>query len=447
MLPPQNIEVEQSLLGALMIDSEAIYKISDAITPEDFYKRAHQLIYAAALTLNERREAIDYLTVTSLLKERGQIEDVGGSSYVASLVETVISPSHIVDYASAIKRKKISRDLIATANDIAEMGMSENEDIDVVLDEAERRIYSISKHSMKSGFVAVKSTLEDAYDRIERIHKGDGSLRGVPTGFVDLDAKLAGLQKSDLVILAARPSLGKTTLALDIVRHVGVHEKKPVGVFSIEMSKEQIIDRLIAAEARVDLWKLRTGRLSSEGEHNDFERIQQGLGILSESPIFVDDGASPSVMDIRASARRLQAEHGLSLIVVDYLQLIKARNANESMVQQMTEVSRALKALAKELDVPVLAISQLSRAVEQRPDKIPRLSDLRESGSIEQDADVVIFISREDSSSHNIEKSTTADIIIAKHRNGPTGKLQLFFDQQRVAFTNMTKEDYDFVGF
>ena len=329
------------------------------------------------------------------------------------------------------------------------LGVQEQNDIEVLLDEAEQKIFSISQKTLRGGFVTVKSALEDAYQRIERIHKGDGALRGITTGYGSLDDKLGGFQKSDLIILAARPSLGKTSLALDIARNIATKTKKPVGIFSIEMSKEQIVDRIIAAEAGVGLWKLRTGKLSENGEFNDFMRIQQALGSLSEAPIFIDDSPSPNIMEIRASARRMQSEFGLELIVIDYLQLVKPRNfrADNSMVQQITEISRSLKALAKELNVPVLALSQLSRAVEQRPDKIPRLSDLRESGSIEQDADVVMFISREDKSKEGVDKSKIADIIIAKHRNGPTGTIKLFFDQDKVSFVELSKEDYEFVEF
>jgi replicative DNA helicase len=447
MAPPQNIEVEQSLLGALMIDPEAINKVVDIVTAEDFYKRSHQNIFVAIFSLYEKREAVDYLTVTSLLKEKGLLDDVGGSSYIASLVSSVISPGYVADYAKTIRRKKVARELITSAYDIAEMGMSEKEDIDDLLDSAEQKILNISQKSLRGGFIPLESTLKEAYERIETIHKGGGALRGVPTGYTDLDDKLGGLQRSDLVILAARPSMGKTALALSIAKNVAVKSNIPVGVFSIEMSKEQIVDRLIAAEARVNMWGLRGGHLSDKGDNNDFVRIQGALGTLSEAPIFIDDSASPNIMEIRASARRLQVEYGLGLIVVDYLQLIKPRNQSENMVQMITEISRSLKALAKELNVPVLALSQLSRAVEQRPDKIPRLSDLRESGSIEQDADVVLFISREEQNKQATERNPVTEILIAKHRNGPTGNIKLYFDAKSVSFENMTKQDYEFAEF
>jgi replicative DNA helicase len=288
-------------------------------------------------------------------------------------------------------------------------------------------------------FLPVKSALEEAFERIDKLHKGDGAFRGVPTGFNDLDNILAGLQKSDLVILASRPSLGKTALAMDIARYVAIKQKVPVGIFSLEMSKHDVVDRLIASEAGVDLWKLRTGRLSSDGLDNDFTKIQEALAALSESPIFIDDAASPSVLQMRTMGRRLQTEHDLGLIIVDYLQLIQPRINSESLVQQVTEISRSLKGLARELEVPVLALSQLSRAVEGRPDQVPRLSDLRESGSIEQDADVVLFIYREDKTKRDSPRPNIADIIIAKHRNGPIGKVELYFNDSQVSFKNLER--------
>jgi replicative DNA helicase len=288
-------------------------------------------------------------------------------------------------------------------------------------------------------FIPVKDALEEAFERIEKLHRGEGALRGVPTGFGDLDNYLSGLQQSDLVILAARPSLGKTAMSLDIVRHVAVHQKIPVGIFSLEMSKHDVVDRLLAAEAGVDLWKLRTGKLSSEGLDNDFARIQEAMSALSQSPIFIDDAPSPTVLQMRTMGRRLQAEQKLGLIVVDYLQLIQPRTNSENMVQQITEISRSLKALARELEVPVLALSQLSRAVEARPDQVPRLADLRESGSIEQDADVVLFIYREDKVKKDSSRPNIADIFIAQHRNGPIGKIDLYFNESQVSFKNLER--------
>ncbi|MEK7629526.1 MAG: replicative DNA helicase [Patescibacteria group bacterium] len=438
-LPPQSIEAEESVLGALLMDKDAIIRVADILHPEDFYKRSHNLIYNAILLLYEKSEPVDVLSLSNRLKEAGQLESVGGTSYLAGLVNSVPTASNVLHYAKIVRHKKILRDLLSASQDIARLGWQENQDIELVLDEAEKRIFSIAERSLKQDFMPIRSALEDAFERIDKLHKGDGALRGVPTGFTDLDHYLAGLQKSDLVILAARPSLGKTSLALNIASNVAIKEKTPVGIFSLEMSKEQLVDRMLASEAGVDLWRLRTGRLSMDGEDSDFSRIQEAMGILAEAPIFIDDAASSNIIQMRTMARRLQAEHGLGLIVVDYLQLMEGRNNNESRTQEISEISRSLKNLARELNVPVLALSQLSRAVETRSPQIPRLSDLRESGSIEQDADVVLFIYREDREKPNTEKKNVAEIHIAKHRNGPTGKVDLYFDADRVQFRDLAK--------
>ncbi|MDP3764497.1 MAG: replicative DNA helicase [bacterium] len=438
-LPPQSIEAEESVLGALLMDKNAIIRVADFLHSEDFYKRQHQLIYSAVLFLYEKSEPVDVLSLSNRLKEASQLESIGGTSYLTGLINSVPTASNVLHYAKIVRHKKILRDLLSASQDIAQLGWQENQDIELVLDEAERRIFSIAEKSLKQDFVSIKSALEDAFERIDKLHKGDGALRGVPTGFSDLDHYLAGLQKSDLIVLAARPSLGKTSLALNIAGHVAIKEKIPVGIFSLEMSKEQLVDRMLASEAGVDLWKLRTGRLSMDGEDSDFSRIQEAMGVLAEAPIFIDDAASSNIIQMRTMARRLQAEHGLGLIIVDYLQLMEGRNNNEGRTQEISEISRSLKNLARELNVPVLAISQLSRAVESRSPQIPRLSDLRESGSIEQDADVVLFIYREDREKPNTEKKNVAEIHIAKHRNGPTGKIELYFDADRVQFRDLAK--------
>jgi len=441
-LLPQNIEAEKSLLGCLIIDKNAITKVVDYLEPRDFYKKQHQQIYEAICDLFERGEEVDLLAVSNRLKEKGVLEEIGGNSYLTELANSVPNALHVLNYAKIVQRKRILRDLIEASYEIGQLGYNESEDIDVLLDKAEKRIFSIAQKSLTQRFVSLKEELEDAFERIDRISKHKGAIRGVPTGFVDLDNLLSGFQKSDLIILASRPSIGKSSLALNIAANVAVNHKMPVGIFSLEMSKDQIVDRLIASQANVDLWRLRTGYLSSEGENNDFARIQQALGILSEAPIFIDDAATSNVLQMRAMARRLQAEHGLALLIIDYLQLIEPRNPKASMVQQMTEVSRALKSLARELNVPVLALSQLSRAVEQRTPPIPRLSDLRESGSIEQDADVVLFIYREDKYNPETIRKNIADIIVvAKHRNGPVGKIELFFDDSRATFRNLEKRE------
>jgi len=438
-MPPQNIEAEQSALGSLMLDKEAIIQVADILKPDDFYRGIHANIYQVMLALYEKNEPIDLLSLTNRLEEKKQLEEIGGTSYLASLVNLVPTAAHVIHYANIIKRKKTLRDLIDTSGQITQLSYQEPEDVENLVDTAEQKIFSISQQSIGQKFLLVKDTLEEAFERIDKLHKGDEATRGVPTGFFDLDNYLAGLQKSDLVILASRPSIGKTSLALDFVRHIAIKDKTPVAIFSLEMSKEQLVDRLICAQAEVDSWRMRTGRLSGEGPDNDFKRIQQAMDDLSSAPIFIDDSPSPTVMQMRAMARRLQAEHNLGLIIIDYLQMIQARNLNDSPVQQMTEASRNLKTLAREINVPVLALSQLSRAVESRSPAIPKLSDLRDSGAIEQDADIVLFIYREDKDRPNPERKNIAEIHIAKHRNGPIGKIELFFNESQVSFKTLEK--------
>ena len=379
------------------------------------------------------------LSVSTRLREKGILEDIGGSSYLTTLVNLVPTASHVLHYAKIVNKKRVLRDLIDASYHIAELGYKEENAVEELLDEAERRVFSISQSSLQQEFFSVKDALDDAWERIDMLHKGDGAMRGVPMGFPDLDNITSGLQKSDLIILAARPSLGKTSLALDIARNAATKSKTSVGIFSLEMSREQLIDRLIAAQAGIDLWRLRNGRLSSEGDDNDFVRIRDAMEELSQAAIYIDDAAMPTVMQIRAMSRRLQAEHGLGLIIVDYLQLIKGHDRAENRVQEVSEISRSLKALAKELNVPVLALSQLSRAVESRTDAIPKLSDLRESGSLEQDADLVMFIYREDKAKKNSDRRNVADIMIEKHRNGPTGRAQLFFVEEQASFRSIAK--------
>jgi len=432
-IPPQSIEAEKALLACLMLDKEGITKVIDFLSPDDFYKTAHALIYRAMVDLFERNEPIDLLTLTQRLEEKKQLDEIGGASYLSEILSTVPTPAHLLTYAKKVREKKVLRDLIKAAEEISSLAFEEAKDVDLILDEAERKIFKISQKSLTQTFLPVKDELNQAFERIDRIHSKKGHLRGVTTGFSNLDDILAGLQKGDLILLASRPSLGKTSLSLDIAR-AAAKAGHPVGIFSLEMSKEQIIDRLIAAEAGVSLWKLRTGKLSEE---EDFAKIRRALETLSQLPIYIDDAASSTVLQMRAMARRLQAEKGLDLIIIDYLQLIQARNPSDSPVQQVTEISRSLKSLAKELDVPVLALSQLSRAVEHRPDQRPRLSDLRESGSLEQDSDVVLFIYREDRVKPTTPRQNIADIIIAKHRNGPIGKVELYFDQNCVSFREL----------
>ncbi len=442
-VPPQNLEAEQSLLGALLLDKNSFDKIADIVNPEDFYKNAHRFIFEIMQTLYSKQEPIDLLTVTNALEERNVLEKVGGRTYIASLANIVPTSSHIVQYANIIKKKATLRRLQTTAAEIMNLASEEENDIDETLDNAEQKLFSVSQNFLKQSFIPISSVLGETFDRIDELHRSAGKLRGVPTGFTQLDNLLAGLQNSDLVILAARPSCGKTSLALDMVRQVAVKSRVPVGLFSLEMSKEQLVDRLLCAEANVDLWKMRTGRLSDREEADDFPRIGHAMGILSEAPIYIDDSASLNVMEIRTKARRLKSEHNLGLIVIDYLQLMESRTNAENRVQAIAEISRALKGIARELNVPVLALSQLSRAVEMNKPAIPKLSHLRESGSIEQDADVVLFIYRKAADrNYRIEELTAqerhlAEVHIAKHRNGPTGVVKLFFDETKASFRNI----------
>jgi replicative DNA helicase len=378
-LPPQNLEAETALLGCLMLDRDAIVKVADQIISDDFYDYRHRLIYEAIMELFEKNVSIDVLTCANLLEEKKLMDKVGGAGYLTSLVNAVPSAAHATYYASIVRKKGTLRRLIQSASEITNMAFSEEGDIENILDDAEQKLFGISQKHLKQNFIPISNVLHETFERIDLLHKDkdQGRLRGLPTGFFDLDKKLGGLQKSDLVILAARPSMGKTSLALDILRYVAVHTKTPVGIFSLEMSKDQLVDRLLAAQTDIDLWKIRTGQL----EDSDFERLQEGMGILADSPIYIDDAASGNVMEIRTKARRLQAENNLGLIIVDYLQLMAGRN-QENRVQEVSEISRSLKILARELNVPVLALSQLSRGVESRPDKIPQLSDLRESGCL-----------------------------------------------------------------
>jgi replicative DNA helicase len=436
-LPPQSIESEKSLLGSLMLDKNAIIRVADFLKPESFYHKSHQEIYSVCLELFQKGEPIDLLSVSNRLKEKNLLEEVGGNSYLTELINSIPTPSHALHYAKIVHRKAILRDLISASHEIEMLGYNETEDINLILDKAEKRIFSIAQKGLTQEFLPVKSTLEDAFERIDRLSKHQAGLRGLPTGFRDLDNILAGLQKSDLIILAARPSLGKSALSLNIAANIAISQKVPVGIFSLEMSRDQIVDRLISSISGVDLWKLRTGRLSAEGEDNDFARIQHAMGILSEAPIYIDDAPSPTVLQMKAMCRRLQAEKNLGLVVIDYLQLMEPLNPDANPVQQVSENSRALKAMARELNIPVLVVSQLSRAVETRSPQIPRLSDLRQSGTIEQDADVVMFIYREDRYQRDTPRKGIADIIIAKHRNGPVGRVELYFDERCVTFRDL----------
>jgi replicative DNA helicase len=439
-LPPQNLEAEQTVLGAVLIDKNAIFRVADLLVPNDFYLPQHERIYEAILSLYEKHQPIDVLSLTTYLKEKELLKEVGGSTYLAELTNQVSSASHVQHYATIVKEKKILRDLVKASAEIAENVFSSGAEVEDLLDDVEQKILSISQKSLPQNFTALKDDLATAYERIASLHAGGGKLRGVPTGFPALDETLSGLQKSELIILGARPSVGKTSLALDIARNAS-KAGFTVGVFSLEMSREQLQDRIISSESQVPLWNILTGRISND---NEFSMIQGALDRLSSTKLFIDDSPSLNVLQMRSMARRLQVEHGLDLLVVDYLQLIRPRISSDNMVNMITEISRGLKALARELKVPVLALSQLSRGLEQRDHKIPRLSDLRDSGSIEQDADIVMFIYRDERNPNDTASAAdnTVHLRIAKHRNGPLRDMDLFFDSERATFKTIEKR-YD----
>lgn len=435
LLPPQNIEAEQSVLGAIMLDKYAMIKVADKLYIGDFYDPANAAIFEAMLELFEKRQAIDVVTLTNQLENHKKLEQVGGASYLAHLVNLVPSAAHIVHYADIVHNKGVLRRLIETANEISVLGYQEEGDVNKILDKSEHLLFNVSQKFSKQNFVPIKEILAASFERIDEIHKDKGKLRGIPTGYKAMDNILAGLQPSDLIILAARPSMGKTSLALNIAENIAIGQKLPVAVFSLEQSKEQLVDRLICSQSGIDAWKLRTGKLGED----DFPRIGYAMGVLSEAPIYIDDQPNCSVMEIRAKARRLQMEQKLGLVVIDYLQLMQGsfQSKDPNRVQEISEISRGLKALARELDVPVIALSQLSRAVEHRPDKRPQLADLRESGSIEQDADVVMFIYRDEYYNPETEEKNIAEILIRKHRNGPIGNIHLYFQADQTRFQNL----------
>ncbi len=445
-IPPQSLEAEMSLLGSILLDKEALIKIADIIQPDDFYKDAHARIFAAILELYTKNEPIDLLTLSTRLEQRQALELIGGRTYLASLTNTVPTASNIVHYAHIVHKKATRRRLLLASQEITRLSYQEDvDDLAQILDESQRYLFGVSQIHLKQSFTPIHTVLDEAFERIDELHKNKGQLRGIPTGFASLDNVLAGLQKSDLIIIAARPSVGKSSLALDIIRHIGTREKKSVAMFSLEMSKEQLVDKMLCSEANVDLWKMRTGRLSDRPEDDDFPRIGHAIGTLSEARIFLDDAPNLNIMQIRTKARRLQSEHGLDMIVIDYLQLMESQRSTggDNRTQEVAEITRGLKGIARELNIPVIALSQLSRVVEQSKPAIPKLSHLRESGSIEQDADVVLFIYRK-SADRNYQladippdERNVAEIHIAKHRNGPTGMVKLAFNENCASFRNL----------
>jgi len=438
-LPPQTLESEKAFLGALMIRPEGMVETTDLIVDDAFYAEKHRIIYRAMQALYAKNEPIDIESVRTRLADDGQLEGVGGVAYLAELAADVPAASNARHYAAQVQKKHMLRSLIDAGEFVAELGYDESSELDETLDKAEKKVYEVTQTPTMSKFMALGDSLKEAWSRLEYLHEHKDEVRGIRTGYRDLDNLLAGFQKSDLIILAARPSMGKTALALDIARKAAVEHKAVVGIFSLEMAAQQLIDRMVAAQAGVNSWNLRTGNIK---EQDDWDRIRETYDLLGQAPIFISDEPAQNILKMRATARRLKKEHGLDLIIVDYLQLMvpTQSRANDNLVQQVTEISRSLKQLARELDVPVLALSQLSRAVEQRGGK-PRLSDLRDSGSIEQDADVVMFIHRDDKLNKESERPNIAEILIEKHRNGPVGLVELYFDDKRTTFRSLEKTD------
>ncbi len=437
-IPPQNIDAEKSLLGAILIDEEVLADVTEHVKVPDFYDKNHALIFGAMVKLFEKHRPVDLLTLTDELKKKDELDIVGGSTYLTELTNYVPTAAHAATYAEMVSQKAVRRRLIRASGDISELGYDESTTTQELLEKAEAELFSVSDQSLKQDLVSIEHILMDSFDRIEELHKNKGELRGVRTGYRDLDNMTAGLQRSDLIILAARPAMGKTTLVTNLAYNVATIEKKPVLFFSLEMSKEQLVDRMLADAANVDSWNIRTGKLTDE----DFMKLSEASGELAEAPIFIDDTPGLSVLEMRTKARRKNHEEPLGLIIVDYLQLMQASAAvTGNRVQEVSEISRGLKLIARELNVPLIALSQLSRSVESRTPPIPQLSDLRESGSIEQDADIVSFIYRPAYyEPDNPEVQNITDLIIAKHRNGPTGKVQLYFHPERLRFMSLDRK-------
>lgn len=435
-MPPQNIDAEMSLLGAVLIDEETLADISEHVTAKDFYDKRHAIVYDAMMRLYEKHRPVDLLTLTDELKKKNELETIGGSAYITELTNYVPTAAHAETYAEMVAQKAVRRRLIKASSEISEMGFDEDTTTQELLEKAEAELFSVSDQSLKQDLVSIESILTESFDRMEELHRNKGSLRGVRTGYRDLDNMTAGLQRSDLIILAARPAMGKTTLVTNLAYNVATVAKQSVLFFSLEMSKEQLVDRMLADASGVDAWNIRTGNLSDE----DFSKLSEAMGEMAEAPIFIDDTPGVSVLEMRTKARRAAHEQPLGLIIVDYLQLMQSSGRSDgNRVQEVSEISRGLKLIARELNVPVIALSQLSRTVETRSPQIPQLSDLRESGSIEQDADIVMFIYREDYYNPETDRQHITDLIIAKHRNGPTGKVELYFHPERLRFTSVDR--------
>lgn len=426
-IPPHDDNAEKSVLGSLLIDRDAIALISEILTPSNFYDDIHGKIFEAMLTLYEERKPIDLVTVTSKLKKMKVYDKVGGASFLTTLTETVPTAANVEQYALIVAEHATRRALIAAASKISEEAFRLDGELKEVLDKSEAQLFAISQAHIRQGFIPIKEALAQSFDRIDELHKKGVGFRGIATGFLDLDNKLSGMQDANLIILAARPGQGKSAMAANIAQHVSLRENVPVGFFSLEMSKEELVDRLLVSQANIDAWRLKSGRLSEE----DFTQLSEAMGELAEAPLFIDDTPGISIMEMRTKARRLQLEHGMRFLIVDYLQLVDPGRRLENRVQEVSLVSQNLKNLARELKIPILAVSQLSRAVEHRGEKRPQLADLRESGAIEQDADVVVFLYREEA---ELSDRMLTNVVIAKHRNGPLGEFQMLFDGPHIKF-------------
>lgn len=436
-LPPQNIDAEMSILGAILIDEEVLADVTDKLHSDDFYEKRHQIIFAAMLRLFERHRPIDLLTLSDELEKKSQLEAVGGSSYLSELTNYVPTAANAGAYAELVAQRAVRRRLIKASADIAELAYQDDNNTQEILERAEAELFSVSDTSLKQDLVSLEQILTESFDRMEELHRDRGKLRGIRTGWRDLDNLTAGLQRSDLLIIAARPAMGKTTLVTNLAYNVAAKSHQSVLFFSLEMSKEQLVDRMLADASGVDAWNIRTGNLSDD----DFEKLSTAMGEMAEAPIFIDDTPGLTVLEMRTKARRQAHMQPLGLIIVDYLQLMQgsSRGNEFNRVQEVSEISRGLKLIARELNVPVIALSQLSRSVENRNPQIPQLADLRESGSIEQDADLVAFIYREAYYNPDTDRQNITDLIIAKHRNGPTGKVELYFHPERLRFMSLDK--------
>lgn len=437
-LPPQNLDAEKSILGAVLIDEDVLTRVSDKLSADDFYDPRHQHIFEAMLRLYERHQPVDLLTLSDELKKREHLDEAGGTDYISELTNQVPTAAHAESYSEIISQNAMRRRLITASGNIGELAFDEEKNGAELLESAEQQLFAVSDKALRQDLISLEQILAESFDRLEELHRNKGALRGVRTGWRDLDNMTAGLQRSDLIILAARPAMGKTTLVTNLAYNVATVAKQAVLFFSLEMGKEQLVDRMLADAAGVDAWNIRTGNLSDD----DFEKLSDAMGEMAEAPIFIDDTPGVSVLDLRTKARRAAHDHPLGLIIIDYLQLMQGsgRGNSDNRVQEVSEISRGLKLIARELNVPVIALSQLSRSVENRSPQIPQLSDLRESGSIEQDADIVAFIYREAYYNPETERQNITDLILAKHRNGPTGKVELYFHPERLKFMSLDKQ-------